>query len=413
MGFGKSEILVEDIYMTKKTLLEDGRKIAAYSAGLNLCLASIKGGLAFLSGSKALLAETIHSFTDVIGSLAVWIGIVISRKRSPSFPWGLYKVENIAAVVSAFFILLAAYEVAKSTFISKDVEITHINVSLVILFLMVIPIVLFALYEKKKAVRLNSPSLLADARNWLTDIAPLVIVIAGLAGTRVYPHADKIAAVIIIIFILKASYEIVKDSMKSLLDASVDSLTIKKIREVVGNFKEVEEITALHARNSGSFIFIHLNLRLSVKRLKEAHKISEIVEETIKEEIPFVERVVIHYEPEKKDYVRYAVPLANKEGEISEHFGSAPFIALWDKKILKDVLLNQEVFENPFLDLEKGKGIRLAEFLVEKGVDILVLKKYFEHKGPEYVLSNAEIEIQKRDVNFLKELVDFGKESRR
>ncbi|MBE0425903.1 MAG: cation diffusion facilitator family transporter [Nitrospirae bacterium] len=413
MGFGKSEILVEDIYMTKKPLLEDGRKIAAYSAGLNLCLASIKGGLAFLSGSKALLAETIHSFTDVIGSLAVWIGIVISRKRSPSFPWGLYKVENIAAVVSAFFILLAAYEVAKSTFISKDVEITHINVSLVILFLMVIPIVLFALYEKKEAVRLNSPSLLADARNRLTDIAPLVIVIAGLAGTRVYPHADKIAAVIIIIFILKASYEIVKDSMKSLLDASVDSLTIKKIREVVGNFKEVEEITALHARNSGSFIFIHLNLRLSVKRLKEAHKISGIVEETIKEEIPFVERVVIHYEPEKKDFVRYAVPLANKEGEISEHFSSAPFIALWDKKILKDVLLNQEVFGNPFLDLEKGKGIRLAEFLVEKGVDILVLKKYFEHKGPEYVLSNAEIEIQKRDVNFLKELVDFGKESRR
>ncbi|MEW6570701.1 MAG: cation diffusion facilitator family transporter [Nitrospirota bacterium] len=409
MGFGKSETLINNIYMAKKALLEDGRRIAAYSAGLNLCLASIKGGLAFLSGSKALLAETIHSFTDVIGSLAVWIGIVISRKRSPSFPWGLYKVENIAAVISAFFILLAAYEVAKSTFIATGVGITHINMSLFVLFLMVIPILLFARYEKKEAIRLNSPSLLADARNWLTDIAPLVIVIAGLAGTRVYAHADKIAAIIIIIFILKASYEIVKDSMKSLLDASVDSRTIKKIREIVGGFKEVEEITALHARNSGSFIFIHLNLRLSVKRLKEAHEISEMIEQAIRSEIPFVERVVIHYEPQKKDYVRYSVPLADREGTISEHFGRAPFIAFWDKRISDGAVLNQEILKNPFLTLEKGKGIRLAEFLAEKGSDVLFIKKRFEHKGPEYVLSNYEVEPRKTDANLLNELMDLEK----
>lgn len=400
------EIFTDNIYMTKKTLLEDGRRIAAYSVVLNLCLAGIKGSLAFLSGSKALLAETIHSFTDVIGSMAVWIGIVISRKKSPSFPWGLYKVENIAAIVSAFFILLAAYEVAKSMFISKDVEITYINLSLFVLLLMVIPIFLFARYEKKEAVRLNSPSLLADARNWLTDIAPLLIVIGGLAGTRIYAHADKIAAVIIIIFILKAGYGIVRDSMKSLLDASVDSQTIKKIREIVGRFREVEEITALHARNSGSFIFVHLNLRLSVKRLKEAHQVSEMIEEDIRREIPFVERIVIHYEPEKKDYVRYAAPLAHKDGTISEHFGEAPFIALWDKRISDGVILNREVLDNPFSHLEKGKGIRLAEFIAEKGADVVFVKKQFEHKGPEYVMSNYEVELRKTDANLLEDLMN-------
>jgi divalent metal cation (Fe/Co/Zn/Cd) transporter len=158
------------------------------------------------------------------------------------------------------------------------------------------------------------------------------VVIGGLACTLVYPYADKIAAIIVIIFIIRAGFGILKDSMKSLLDASVDNITLNKIREVVNSFKEVEKITALNARNSGRFIFVHLDLRLSVKKLKDAYQIANAVEKAIRKEIHFVERVIIHYEPEKKDYVRYAVPLVNREGEISEHFGEAPFIALWIKR---------------------------------------------------------------------------------
>lgn len=307
---------VEKPFFEQKKRIEDGRKIAACSTILNLFLTLTKGGIAILSGSAAVLAETIHSLADVIGSLTVWTGIIISRKNSPAFPWGLYKVENIAAIISAFLILLMAYEVGKNTLLSGTKEITNINISLVALSLMIIPILLFVRYEKKKAVELNSPSLLADAKHWITDIASMGVVIGGLAGSLIYPHADKIAAVIIILFILKAAYDISKDSVKSLLDASVDTKTLEKIKGIINSFKDVEEVTALNARNSGSFIFVHLNVRFSVKRLREAHQIAETIEKAIRKEIPFVERVVIHYEPEKKDYVRYAVPLANREGDI-------------------------------------------------------------------------------------------------
>ncbi|MEW6215563.1 MAG: cation diffusion facilitator family transporter, partial [Nitrospirota bacterium] len=376
---------VEKPFFEQKERQEDGRKVAAYSTVLNSFLTLTKGGLAIFSGSAAVLAETIHSLTDVIGSLAVWTGIIISRKKSPAFPWGLYKVENIAAIISAFLILLMAYEVGKNTLLSGTKEITNINISLVALFLMIIPIFLFVRYEKKKAVELNSPSLLADTKHWITHIGSMGVVIGGLACSVIYPHADKIASVIIIAFIIKAGYDVAKDSMKSLLDASVDIRTLDKIKKIVSIFKEVEEITALNARNSGSFIFVHLNVRFSVKRLREAHQIAETIEKAIRKEIPFVERVVIHYEPEKKDYVRYAVPLLDRQGDISEHFGSAPFIALWDKSISNGKVISQEILENPFLEMEKGKGIKLAEFLVEHGVDILYTKKHFEHKGPEYV----------------------------
>ena len=108
---------------SKSIMIEDGKKIALYSTVLNFFLTLAKGGIAVISGSTAILAETIHSLTDVMGSLAVWIGIVISRKKSPTFPWGLYKVENIAAIISAFFILLMAYEVGKNTLLTEAREL--------------------------------------------------------------------------------------------------------------------------------------------------------------------------------------------------------------------------------------------------------------------------------------------------
>jgi len=172
-------------------------------------------------------------------------------------------------------------------------------------------------------------------------------------------------------------------------------------------FPQVKEIRSLHARNSGRFIFVTIDLGLSLKRLKDAHEIANSIEMEIKDRVPFVERVLIHYEPERKDYQRYAVGLANREGEISEHFGGAPYIALWDKRISDGMALSQEILENPFFNLEKGKGIMLAEFLVEKEIDTLYTREDFEGKGPGYVFSDADIEVRRTDMKPLKDVIEL------
>lgn len=105
---------------------------------------------------------------------------------------------------------------------------------------MIIPIFLFVRYEKKKAVELNSQSLLADAKHWITHIGSMGVVIGGLAGSLIYPHADKIASVIIIAFIIKAGYDVAKDSVKSLLDASVDVRTLDKIKKLLVSLKKLK-----------------------------------------------------------------------------------------------------------------------------------------------------------------------------
>jgi len=393
---------------SKNGFIHSGKGLAALSLGLNFFLTATKVILYLFTNSSALLAETVHSFTDIIGSLLIVGGIYLSEKKSEKFPWGLYKVENVAAVISAGFIFLSAYEIASMLYRPSPAEMRNLDTALFVLFLMVFPVLFFSRYEEKKATALNSPSLVADSQHGRTHIAPLIVVAAGIAGAKLsYPVMDRVAALVVLILIIKAGYGILRDSMKSLLDASVDRKTLEDIGEVIKGFPQVREIVSLNARNSGRFIFVYLDLSLSLKRLKAAHEVSGNIEKKIREHIPFVDRVIIHYEPERKDYQRYAVGLANREGEISEHFGGAPYIALWDKRISDGMALSQEILENPFFNLEKGKGIMLAEFLVEKEIDTLYTREDFEGKGPGYVFSDADIEVRRTDMKPLKDVIEL------
>ena len=86
--------------------MESNEKIGAFSIGVNVLLVGIKALLSFLSGSVALLADAIHSSTDVVSSITVLAGIKISKRKSRNFPYGLYKVENFVSLISAVLIFL-------------------------------------------------------------------------------------------------------------------------------------------------------------------------------------------------------------------------------------------------------------------------------------------------------------------
>jgi cation diffusion facilitator family transporter len=373
---------------------------------LNIALTAVLFTLYRFTGSSALLAESVHFLTDVIASLLILAGIYLSGKKSVKFPWGLYKVENIAAMLLSILIFLSSYEIARAIFKPSPEGIRNIDMTLAALLITAMPIMLFSKYETKEAGKLNSPSLMADALHWKADMAPLAVVAVSLIGAKYsYPVIDKVAASVILVFVVKSGYDIIRDSMKSLLDASVDRKTLEEIEDVIKRFPQVKEIVSLNARNSGRFIFVYLDLGLSLKRLKAAHELSGDIEKKIREHIPFVDKVIIHYEPQKKDYLRYAIPLANTGGDISEHFGSAPFIAMWDTRISDKRELSRQTLENPFSDREKGKGIKLAEMLAGMEIDILYVKESFDGKGPAYVLSDAGTEVRQVKVKTLKELM--------
>src|SRR6056297_3354145 len=100
--------------------LRRSRGRALFSVGVNGALALGKGVAGVMSGSSALIGDAIHSATDVVGSTAAVIGLWLAGRRHPDFPYGLYKAETIAALITSVTILLAGYEIARSALLGGD-----------------------------------------------------------------------------------------------------------------------------------------------------------------------------------------------------------------------------------------------------------------------------------------------------
>jgi divalent metal cation (Fe/Co/Zn/Cd) transporter len=81
--------------------MKSAESTASFSLLIKIIFAVVKTFIAVISGSVALLAESIHAFTDIISTGLVFLGIRISRYKSKSFPYGLYKVENFVALAVA------------------------------------------------------------------------------------------------------------------------------------------------------------------------------------------------------------------------------------------------------------------------------------------------------------------------
>ncbi len=282
---------------TRTLNFAEKKKISLYSIGVNLVLSAIKISGGLFSGSAALTADGVHSLSDLAASASVYIGIIISNKKSELFPQGLYKVENLVALVSAFAIFFAGYEIAKDVLFGESTPISSLATALIVIGLTVLITYLYSRWEKQKAIALNSPSLMADAEHIKTDFYTALVVLVGVLGQYFgYPLVEKIAVVIVVYFIFHSGFEILKESIKVLLDASLDHESITKIQHILEEEKTVEKINAITGRNAGSFKFVQLDLDLVTDSLSEAHRIAHDIEDKIKREMPFVEKVVVHYQ---------------------------------------------------------------------------------------------------------------------
>jgi cation diffusion facilitator family transporter len=374
--------------------MEQNEKIAVYSIGVNLVLVGIKGLLSFFSGSVALMADATHSASDVVSSATVLAGIKISKRKSINFPYGLYKVENFVSLLSSIFIFLAGYEIIQTVFFEpQSLKSEYLPYAMAGVVLAMGITFAFSRYELKQGKKIGSPSLIADAKHIRTDMLSSAVILVGLVGSWLSFNLDKIAAILVVILVFKAGISIFVDSLRVLLDASIDFGTMDKVKSIIMNENRVVSINTLLGRNSGSFKFIEVVIVLKVKNLEKAHAVSQRIENEIKHQVFHVDKVLIHFEPHKKETTTYAVPLKEDKQGVSEHFGDAPYFYLATVQEKDRSILSERYDRNPFTTEEKGKGIMVSEWLLEKDVDSVISPRGFEGKGPSYVFSDADVEI--------------------
>ncbi|MFZ3113423.1 MAG: cation diffusion facilitator family transporter [Methanothrix sp.] len=380
-------------------------RVALYSLLFNLALVAAKLTLSALSGSLALQADAIHSTVDVMASLALILGVKISERKSESFPLGLYKVENLASIAISFLLFLTAYEIVLEAVRGEAMPISYQGWVLYAVAAIIPLPYLFGSFQIKVGERTGSPSLIADGVQHKADVLTTSLVFLALIAQSVSLPLDRIAAAIIALAIIKEGWGILVAGMRVLLDASVDVPTLERIRALILKAPEVVSIKELMARNSGRYLFVQANLTLRVADLKRAHLASERIESRIRKEIPQVDRVQIHYEPIVGSRRRYAAPLADMRGTLSKHFGESAYFALVEMDFEEMKLLRQEIVANPHKDLSKGKGLKVAQFLLGFKPDVVFSRESLEGKGPGYAFAEAGVETAQTDVETLEELV--------
>ena len=380
-------------------------RVALYSLIFNLSLLAAKLLLSALTASLALRADAVHTLVDVLASVALILGLKISERKSEFFPLGLYKVENVASIAISFLLFLTAYEIFLEAALGAEQAVPYQGYALLAVAAIIPLPYLFGNFQIRVGLQTGSPSLVADGIQHRADVLTSSLVLLALAAQSIGFPLDRIAAAIISLVIVKEGWHILVDGMRVLLDASVDAKTLEKIRSMIIQAPEVAGIEDLVARNSGRYLFVQANLLFRVSDLKRAHLAGRRIEAEIKKELPQVDRVTIHYQPIQRSILRYAIALRDSWGGLSDHFGESPYFALVDIDLQMKAVSRQEIVANPYRDLAKGKGLKVARLLLTYKPDMIICKESLAGKGPGYAFAEAGVESILTGAQSLEELV--------
>ncbi|MDT8717526.1 cation transporter [Clostridium sp. 19966] len=288
---------MEEKYNNLK-LAEKGARISIIAYIILSCL---KLGIGYMAKSKALFADGLNNTTDIIASLAVLIGLRISRKPADEdHLYGHFRAETIASLISSLIMIVVGIDVLYNAFraiIFFKAEAPDLIAAAVGAFCAAI-IYMVYVYNKKIAVRINSSGLMAAAKDNLSDawvgIGTTIGIVAAQFGL---PWIDSVAAVIVGILIIKTGWDIFKEAAHNLTDG-FDNEALKTITQCIEQVSGVKKIKRIRARVNGNSVFLDVIVIVSsALSLVEGHNISEEIEKRLKEQLDITEAIV-HVEPE-------------------------------------------------------------------------------------------------------------------
>lgn len=360
---------------------------ALVSLFLNLLLLLLKFVAWILTGSLSLLGESAHSLSDATASVIAYLSIKFSEKKYRRFPYGLYKLENIGAMVIAFFLILTAYEIG-SRALKAPVEINreylHVGIGIVVFSLL--SSLTLSFLERRAGKRLNSPTLIADSYHTLTDAFGSSLVLISLLSAYSGYNYDRYFAIAVAGLILYAAFGLLKDQVGVILDISADEETIQRIREVILSFPEVEGIKRLLVRSAGGKLFIDADVLLRPGSFVRSHAVADEIERRIAQEVQGVEMVFIHYEPAGEERLKVAV--FTGDGEV---------LCKDFSKVSKMYIFEERSGNPKVKEVEVGSEEEVAKLLVREGVDIVICGHHPESSRAKWILHKNGIFVWETD----------------
>ncbi|MEF9841945.1 MAG: cation diffusion facilitator family transporter [Raoultibacter sp.] len=269
---------------------------------LNLVVAAAKYFYGTMSGSAAMQADGIHSVFDSAGNVVGLVGITLAaRPADESHPYGHAKFETYASLVIGVLLLVAALSVGSNAvhaLMTQSYGATVTPISFLVMIGTLCVNLGVTRYEHKQGKLLKSPVLIADASHTLSDAMVSVGVIVGLILVSFgIPIADPLMALLVTLAILYTAYDVFRHGFATLSDRA--RIPEEEIRSCVQSIPEVRSSHKIRTRGTEGEVYVDLHVLVQPDMsVREAHALSEVVEDAVKKRFDDVCEVLVHIEPD-------------------------------------------------------------------------------------------------------------------
>lgn len=280
------------------------QRVTLTGAVVNVLLATAQLAGGVLTYSQGLIADGIHTVSDLASDLLVLLASRHAhRKADMQHPYGHGRIETLATSILG----LALIAVAAGILIDVAQRLQHPELLLqptpfALIFAALAVVSKEALYQytQRVAKRVRSSLLEANAWHHRSDAISSLIVIVGITGSLMgLANFDAFAALIVALFIGRIGWKLLWRSGQELIDASLDEEVVEKTKKVISEVDGVVNLHMLRSRRSGGDAFVDVHIQVpSTVSVSEGHQISEAVRKAIISQVEEITDVTIHTDPE-------------------------------------------------------------------------------------------------------------------
>lgn len=261
----------------------------------------------FLYGYLVLIAEALHSMTDILVLMVLKISSKVSKKPADlRHPLGHGLAGNVGALIAGVaFISILSYELFKEG-VSRlfHHRVYHDPTSAIILMLLSLtPLLLVVIYTQNRKLKPEEVALRYELRN---DMLSGVSAVIALAFSGIFPQIDALVAIVVAIIIAYSGLRLINENAKVLLGYSPDEEFYRRVARVTSDFEEVKDVHDIIATYMAPDK-VHLDMHVTVDgemRVKDADLLTEKIFDRLSKEVPEVEYVTIHVCAEGKKRLR-------------------------------------------------------------------------------------------------------------
>jgi cation diffusion facilitator family transporter len=274
-------------------------RLSVFAAGVLVVLKLVTG---ILTGSLGLVAEAMHSGTDLVAALLTFFALgVASRAADQDHPFGHGKAEHLAAMTEALFLVMVSafigyLSIARLITGSED----QLHPSLVAVGVICVVIAIDLMRARTSLLasrRYNSAALASNALHFASDLAGSVAVLIGLLLARAgFPEADPIAALLVGVLVVSAAARLIRRNVDVLMDRSPEEADLA-VRGAIAKAEPTIDVERVRVREAAGRHFVEVTVGIKADAaLGQGHAVADAVEDAVADVLPDSD-VVVHVEP--------------------------------------------------------------------------------------------------------------------